>query len=749
MISLTRQGRQVLASALFFWAGQSPGAWGQSEGGEKSVLEEVVVTAHQREYRLDSARSALGFDLKLIETPAAISVITEDLLKDQQVNNVDDALRNVAGVNKFKTGNGGEEKFSIRGFDASQSIYKDGARINNPLNASNIPSTESANIDRIEVLKGSSALLYGEGKPGGIINYITKRPQLERTSSVELLYGSDAYKKVELDTTGALLSNDLFAYRLVAAYEDSDSFRKEVERKRLLLNPTLAFMPVGDLKIVSGYEYIDDEYTQDRGQVLDGNNVEGYRYSNRLKPALFFGIPDWNSDTHATSHRMYVVADYQVMEAWQLSANFSRTKNDKKNFDASSRPIWPDLAFLGAAGTPEADQAAIQPRKSRGEGNTHRYKLQSIIDISDPMDFQHKILTSASYEDFDTTATSFVGDRLVRFNLATGDYFTPDMDPVKPGQETVRIGNDILFGLSERGQSTSQDYNESGINVLDYITFDAHWAWLIGGRYSVYEDKLNDFDDDNVSVRTGVVYNAFPNLSFYGSYAQGFTNSAGRLNENNSPVDPETSTTWELGAKWEIFDQQLLMTATLYRVENEDLIFIVNPDAPIAEQFYDNLGAIESRGLELEAVGFINEFWRVQAGYSYINNEITNGGTSNNDAIFRKGNTLPGIADHSFNVFSLYEFSLGPGFVGAGGGVFYQGEVYISAENRGEYGSWTQVDLAAYYKWNAWKLQFNVKNLLDEEYQQAQALVPTDTFAAARVGTATPLSYIVSVAYEF
>ena len=160
MISLTRQGRQVLASALFFWAGQSPGAWGQSEGGEKSVLEEVVVTAHQREYRLDSARSALGFDLKLIETPAAISVITEDLLKDQQVNNVDDALRNVAGVNKFKTGNGGEEKFSIRGFDASQSIYKDGARINNPLNASNIPSTESANIDRIEVLKGSSALLY-------------------------------------------------------------------------------------------------------------------------------------------------------------------------------------------------------------------------------------------------------------------------------------------------------------------------------------------------------------------------------------------------------------------------------------------------------------------------------------------------------------------------------------------------------------------------------------------------------------
>ncbi|QTD56807.1 TonB-dependent siderophore receptor [Parasphingorhabdus cellanae] len=152
-----------------------------AQSSDAAVAEDstIVVTAFKRDYLANEDQSiALGIDLSQLETPAAVSVISEDILKDQQVNNVDDALRNVAGVTKFKTGNGGEEKFSIRGFDASQSIYKDGARINNALNASNIPSTETANLQRIEILKGPSALLYGQGQPGGIINYVTKRPEL-------------------------------------------------------------------------------------------------------------------------------------------------------------------------------------------------------------------------------------------------------------------------------------------------------------------------------------------------------------------------------------------------------------------------------------------------------------------------------------------------------------------------------------------------------------------------------------------
>lgn len=712
-------------------------------------LEEVVVTAHQREYRLDSAETAIGLDLKIIETPAAISVITADLLNDQQVNNVDDALRNVAGVTKFKTGNGGEERFSIRGFDSSQSIYKDGARINNALNASNIPSTETANIERIEVLKGSSALLYGQGEPGGVINYITKRPEFERQTTIEVLAGSDSFKKLEIDTTGAFGDSNALAYRLVGAYLDSDNFRNEVFRKRLLLNPTLAFHPSENTEIVLGYEYIDDEYTQDRGQVLDGDIINGYDYSDRLNESQFFGIPGWNRNTTAESSRFYVIASHQVNEYWRVEANYSKTSNEKINFDSSPSFINVGTrAIVGAAGTPDANLVLIGPRKTDGEGDTSRYNLKNFIDFTDGFGFGHQILASVSKEEFSTNSTSFRGDRVVMFNVETGEYASEHQDPAAPGNEEIRINDQLVFGLLNFGFSNNQEFEETGFNVLDYIRLNDHWAWLIGGRYSDFEDNRNDFDDDEFSLRTGLVYSVNDSLSLYTSYAEGYTNSGGRLDADRQPIDPETSVSWELGSKLQLFKNKLLLTATLFHTEKEDIAFIVNPDAPQAERFYDNLGAIRSQGLELEVVGHINDQWRLQAGYAYIDNEITEGGTGNFGNIFTEGNTLGGVAEHNFNLFTFYEFPFAAGDIGVGGGLYYQDDVFISTENRSKYDSWTQVDLATYYKQGPWKFQLNVRNLGDEEYRQAQALTTTDTFAAIRVGTSSPREFTVSVAYE-
>ncbi len=715
---------------------------------QESALEEVIVTAHYRDYRIDSADSAIGLDLKLLETPAAVSVITEDLLKDQQVNNVDDALRNVAGVTKFKTGNGGEEKFSIRGFDASQSIYKDGARINNPLNASNIPSTETANIDRIEVLKGPSALLYGQGEPGGIINYYTKRPELERGASVEALYGSDSFRKGEFDATGALTDSEQFAGRLVGAYEDSESYRDEVERKRLLLNPSVTWLPDDRTRVTLGYEYIDDEYTQDRGQVLQGNSVDGYFYGDLLDATLFFGIPDWNRRTKAESSRTYLFASREINAIWTLDFDFNYTKNDKTNFDSSPLYIGANAAVVGAPGTADENMVVIDPRKSDGDGDTSRYDLKNTFRFTDGLDFSHQALVSFTYEDFSTESTSYRSDRPVYFNVQSRDYSIRDRRPVATTDEEIRIEDGVFFGLSDRGNTTNQDYDEYGVNLLDYIDFNEHWAWLIGGRYSWYEDNLEDYDDDNFSLRTGVVYNLREDMSVYVSYSQGYTNTAGRLDEFEEPIEPETSEAWELGAKWEPHEQ-LLLTATLYDIRKEDVAYIQNPDAPPEDRFFGNIGAIESSGVELEAVGYITDRWRIQAGYAYIDSNIADGGTGQFNDNFPEGNSLPGIADNNFNVFTFYEFPLGPGFGGLGGGLFYQDEVYISTENNGTYDEWTQIDLAAYYKQGPWKIQFNAGNVTDEEYQLSQALTTSDAFAAVRVGTSTPRNYVFSLAYEY
>ncbi|MEM1396457.1 MAG: TonB-dependent receptor [Pseudomonadota bacterium] len=723
---------------------------------EDAPQDQIVVQGFKRDYLDSGSKTAVGLDLSTLETPASVSVISQDLLRDQQVNNVDDALRNVAGVTKFKTGNGGEEKFSIRGFDASQSIYRDRARINNALNASNIPSTETANIERIEVLKGPSALLYGQGQPGGIINYVTKRPQFDEAYGLELIGGSFDFFKVEGDATGALISDKL-AYRLVAAYVNSGGFRDEVERERLLINPSLLFQPTDSLRLTVGYEYIDDQYTQDRGQVLDGNSVDGYFYSDRQDETQFYGIPNWNRNTEAEARRFYAIGEADIIEGWRAELTYSRTDNDKTNVDSS--PSFIDFAtgaVIGAVGTPVENLVAIQPRQTIGTGETQQVTFKNFIDFEDPAGFEHQILASYTFEDFGTESTSFRGRQFVGFNVATGEYSTLQPLTGNPAFELIQVTDTVAFELQDRGSSINQEFREHGINVLDYITVNDWLAVLVGGRYSDFRDTTGDgFEDTDFAFRGGVVVSPTDNSSVYFSFSEGYTPSGGLLGIDDGPIDPQTSRSFELGGKLELRDEQLLITAAVFDVELRDVPLVVNPFDDMGmptlpeDIRFDNVGETRTRGAEIEVVGQITDRWRVQAGYAYLDNEITASGTGQFGVEFVEGTKLPGIAEHNFNLFTFYEIPLADGDLGLGGGVFAQSDVFISTENNAEYDGWVQTDLAAYYRRERWKLQINASNIFDVDYRLAQAGTNTDSFAAIRVGTNAPRTIIGSVAFAF
>ena len=745
---------RVSASALVILSMFGAAAAQTDDGYE--TADEIIVEGFKRDYLDSGSRTAVGLDLSTLETPAAVSVISQDLLRDQQVNNVDDALRNVAGITKFKTGNGGEEKFSIRGFDASQSIYRDGARINNALNASNIPSTETANIERIEVLKGPSALLYGQGQPGGIINYVTKRPEFDAGYGLELIGGSFDFFKVEGDATGTIVSDKL-AYRLVAAYVNSGSFRDEVERERLLINPSLLFQPTDQIRLTVGYEFIDDKYTQDRGQVLDGNNITGYFYSDRQDETQFYGIPNWNRNTEAEAKRFYAVGEADITDGWRVEATYSRTDNDKTNVDSS--PSFIDFAsgtIIAPAGAPGVENiVAIQPRQTIGTGETQQVTFKNFIDFEGPAGLEHQILASYTFEDFSTESTSFRGRQLVGFNVVTGEYATLQPLTGNPDLTLIEVTDTVAFELQNRGASINQDFREHGFNILDYITINDWLAVMVGGRYSDYKDKNSDFEDTNFSFRGGIVLTPIENGSLYFSFSEGYTPSGGLLGIDDTPIDPETSRSFEFGGKLSLRDDNLLVTAALYDVEQRGVPIVVNPfdetGAPTlpANIRYGNIGEIRTRGFELEVVGQITDQWRVQAGYNLQDNEITESGVSLFGAVFTAGNRLPGIAEHNFNLFTFYDIPLAGGDFGLGGGVFYQSDVFISTENRAEYDGWMQTDLAAYYKRDRWKLQINASNVFDEDYRLAQAGTNTDSFAAIRVGTSAPRTIIGSIAFEF
>lgn len=698
-------------------------------------LQEVEIRSFVREYRAPTTATGLGFDADPMSTPLTVISIPMDILEDQQVNNVEDALRNVAGVTKFKQGNGGEEKFSIRGFDASQSLYKDGARINNVFNATNIATTETANIERYDILKGPASILYGQGEPGGVINYVTKKPLFTQYRSAEVIAGSDDYKRIEADLAGPL--SDTFAYRLIVSSEDSGSHRDFTARDRQLLAPSLTWKLSPQTLITAQYEYITDTYTQDRGQVLDGDNVNGFDYSGRLSGSQFFGIPGWNENTESEYNRFALLAEHYFDNGSSITANYSRTRVDKTLFDSSPRNAFPNGRVVDFNG-----DVIIRASQQGGRGESDSLVLKYQWELDGGQWFgapvRHKLMVQGDYERILNDTVSASGTDIT-YNVNTRQY-------------TIPAGG-VSVGPFSRGGSSAR---QQGLVVQDLISIGEHWNILAGLRRTEFEDRRANVDSDDVSPRFGVVYKANASTSYYGSWARGFTpTTATGFNPvtgngiGGAPLSPETTEQLEVGVKNLFFDNALEVTTAVFDLRKKD-VAVTDPASfglPAAEQWSANLGETRTLGFDVQAIGKLSDEFRVIAGYAYLDNELLSV-----DPAFagQKGNALPGIPEHSGNLFGVYEFKRGQlrGF-GVGAGVFAQTGVFVSTENRAEYDGWAQLDALAYYKSEGWKVQLNLKNLTDREYNFAQAGTTTDSFGAVRVGTSTPRTLNVSLSVEF
>jgi iron complex outermembrane recepter protein len=703
-------------------------------------LDAMEITAFQRDYTAPVTATGLGIAADVYTTPLTVMSIPMDILTDQQVNNVEDALRNVAGVSKFKQGNGGEEKFSMRGFDASQSLYKDGARINNAFNATNIATTETANIERYDILKGPAAILYGVGEPGGVINYVTKKPRFDRAFySAELIAGSYDYYRTELDLTSPLgAAGSPFAYRIVSSYEDSGSHRNHTTRERFLLAPSLSWRPGPDTTITAQYEFITDTYTQDRGQVLEGNNVTGYTYSDRLSPELFFGIPGWNDQTTSDYERFALLADHRFSTDTRVELNASTARVDKLLYDSGPSAIpSSNSTYISAAG-----DVIIRPsgQGGIGESDTVTARLHHTLSTG-PL--SHQLMLQTDYERIFNDGRNYVAANVanVTYNILNRTY------------SGIPTGGFIL-GASSPGVRTDRD--QYGVVVQDLISLGSQWHALVGARYTEVVDNLTRSRDYDLSPRAGLVFRPRTDLSFYASWARTFTpTSATGFNPvtgtgvGGPVLDPETGSQLELGVRHALFDGQLELNAAVFDLRKQDVAG-TDPASlgfPNNQQWSANLGETRTRGFELQAVGRLTKELRLIAGYAYLDNQLTAVGAT---FASQRNNALPGIPLHSGNVWAVYEFSRGAlnGF-SVGSGAFAQSTIFASTENRARYGGFTQIDALVSYKHGHWKLQLNAKNLTDETYNLAQAATTTDSFAAIRVGTSTPRTFTGSLAFEF
>jgi len=235
------------------------------------VLPTLTVTGEpwdDTSYNVPNASTATKTDTPIMETPYSIQVVPQQVLQDQQVFRLEKALQNVSGVIRFPANQNSTDQFLLRGFD-NQTYYRDGFRFD--ASSGGTRSRDTANLERIEVLKGPGSILYGRAEPGGIINLVTKQPLATAFYGLQQQFGSFDFYRTAADATGPLTKDDTLLYRFNLAYENAGSFRELVEGDRVFLAPALRWNPSDRTQVNFELEYSDLHQVAEPGVPVFGN----------------------------------------------------------------------------------------------------------------------------------------------------------------------------------------------------------------------------------------------------------------------------------------------------------------------------------------------------------------------------------------------------------------------------------------------------------------------------------------------
>ncbi|QZD94669.1 TonB-dependent receptor [Qipengyuania gelatinilytica] len=653
---------------------------------------DIVVTGERADgYDNEDGSTATKTPTPLIDVPQAVSFITEDQLEDQSIRQLNDALRYIPGVS-MESGEGHRDEVFIRGQETTADFYIDGLRDDAQYYRS------LYNIERVEVLKGANALIFGRGAGGGAINRVAKRADLSNA-----FVGGEA----SVDNFGAfaLLADvnqpvtDDLALRLNATYEEFNNDRDFYDGRFIGISPTLTAALGPDTTLIASYTYDNDERVTDRGvPSLDGGPLTGY-------DSTFFGDRDFNySEAEVHIGRVRLEHDFNG----GLSANASLQFADYDKAYQNIVPGGTDGTTVSLGGYRDTTERTNWIGQANAIWEAESGDLESTFLFgveASSQDTQNARQTVS----FDTTNETALDDVI----------FVPAFS-LNP---TSRSRDSQLKTLSFYAQEQLQigEYIEL-VGGLRWDRFDLETLDLIGG---VAGDRV----DEQFSPRAGLIVKPTPDLSIYASYAESFLPQAGDqflvLSPDRSQFEPEKFTNYEIGAKWAPLDK-VLVTAAIFRLERTNIRAVDPTDTTLTVL----AGESRAEGFEIGAVGEVADFWKANLGYTYLDGELLN-----DNAFGTAGQRLQQLPEHSISAWNRFDLSEQLGF---GLGVIHQSQQFASFSNDVVLPSYWRVDAAAYYTVSEkLSLQLNIENLLDEDYYPSahgdNNIQPGDPFTA-RIG---------------
>jgi iron complex outermembrane receptor protein len=633
-----------------------------------------------------------------LEQPQAISRVSNDVLRDQQPRNLDDALRHVSGLTQGNTLGSTQDTLIKRGFGDNRdgSILRDGMPVVQGRNF-------NATTDSIEVLKGPTALLYGIQDPGGVINVISKLAQLRARNELQGKASSFAHGRdgsdVTLDSTGPLWTDDAtgttgLAYRMIIDHQNETYWRNYGQHRETLVAPSLAWYGERD-EVQLGYEHRTFVTPFDRGTVVNPatGHVLDIPYDRRLDEPF--------NDMTGRSERVRLSYTHQLDDNWQLRAAYSY---NEETYDAYQ-------VRISGVNT----QAGTLTRRMDGTLDSISRDQQGQVELSGSRWLwgqEHELLLGMSNEH----RLYYRGDLLRQTALSTFSY----LDPVY-GREVAPST------VSPTDSDQSDRLRTSAWYLRDSLHVNDQWIATLGVRALVYDQYAGrgrpfhantDITGSAWVPSAGLVYRFASQWSWYASYSESFkpNSSIAPLNAAtsqiiDSTIRPEQAKAWETGLKYEA-DRGLTASLALYDIRKRNVLVSETIDnEPVSR----NAGAVRSRGVELEASGTLAEHWELMAAYS-----LTDAWVTRDPQL--QGKPLQNVPRQSASLYASRDMGpwLSVGDVHIGGGPRYVGERAGDAANSFRLPAYTVTDafarLDTHVGGHKLQLQLNVNNLFNREY---------------------------------
>ncbi|TDV51736.1 iron complex outermembrane receptor protein [Pseudomonas helmanticensis] len=647
-------------------------------------------------YQPPETSSVMRSSASLQEVPQTVNVIPAQVIRDQAPRNLDDALANVSGITQGNTLGSTQDSVMTRGFGDNRngSIMRDGMPIVQGRGM-------NATVDRVEVLKGPASLLYGIQDPGGVVNLVSKKPELTQYNALTLrgsTYGNGKNGSGgTLDSTGPLGDSGL-AYRMVLDHEDEDYWRNFGTHRETLIAPSLAWFGEST-KLLLAYEHREFLTPFDRGTLIDPRTNHPLDISRKERLDEPFNNMEGRSDLY------HFEADHELNDDWK--AHFGYSWN-RETYDASQVRV---TAIDTNKGTLTRSMDGTQNAIS-----TDRFTTASLEGKVNVLGMQHDLVFGVD----DEYRKIYREDLIRQKSLTTFSYVNPVY-----GREVAGTT------VSAPDSAQTDELRSDSVFMQDSIHLNDQWILVAGGRFQEYDQyagkgvpfKANtDSNGQKWVPRAGLVYRYTDALSFYGSYTESFkpNSTIAPLSGSSTVLDgsiaPEEAKSWELGARLDM-PGRVTGNIALFDIKKRNVL-VANSEGPTT--IYSAAGEVRSRGLEMDLTGQLSDHWSMIGSYAYTDAEVTE------DPEY-KGKRLQNVAKNSGSLSAVYDFGsvIGGDQLRVGAGARYVGERAGNAVNDFDLPSYTVADAFATYdtrvEGQKVKFQLNVKNLFDRTYYTSAA----------------------------